>query len=71
MSDIISRPWGYGIGQGGITLGFASPSGVLTIDSYFLSVLLEFGMSGIFRVLRNVCGRFGTGNVGRDGTPDR
>ncbi len=45
LPKIISHPWGHGIGTGGITLGYA-PFGFLTIDSYYLSALLEFGVVG-------------------------
>lgn len=39
-------PFGYGIGMGGQTLGFGKDVGVITIDSYYLSVLLEYGIAG-------------------------
>jgi hypothetical protein len=47
LPKVISHPWGYGIGMGGETLGFA-PFGFLTIDSYYLSAMLEFGIIGFF-----------------------
>lgn len=40
------RPWGYGFSKGGTALGFTNGAGVLTIDSYYLSVLLELGFVG-------------------------
>ena len=43
---ILSRPWGYGIGQAASTLGFRNPAGVLTIDTYYVAVALEFGVIG-------------------------
>lgn len=42
-----SQPWGYGIGMNGTTLGYFTPGGVLTIDSYFLSLLLDVGFLGL------------------------
>jgi hypothetical protein len=42
---ILKHPWGYGIGMGGQALGF-SPFGFLTIDNYFLSIALEYGVIG-------------------------
>lgn len=39
-------PFGYGIGMGAETLGFRTPNGLLTIDTYYLSILLEYGMAG-------------------------
>lgn len=46
LVDIMQRPWGYGIGRGGETLGFTNPAGILTIDNYYLSILLEIGVIG-------------------------
>lgn len=44
---IAERPlFGHGIGIGAETLGFRSPVGILTIDSYVLSLLLEVGLVG-------------------------
>lgn len=45
IPKILSHPWGYGIGQGGHTLGFA-PYGVLTIDNYYLDIALQYGIVG-------------------------
>ena len=46
LQDIVERPWGYGIGQAADALGFSSPSGILTIDNYYLSIALEIGIIG-------------------------
>ncbi|WP_337188885.1 O-antigen ligase family protein [Phenylobacterium sp.] len=43
---ILKNPIGHGIGQGASTLGWTNLAGVLTIDSYWLSVLLEIGVLG-------------------------
>jgi hypothetical protein len=43
---ILKAPWGYGIGQAAITLGIREPGGLLTIDTYYLSILLEYGVIG-------------------------
>jgi hypothetical protein len=46
-TDLIFRhPWGHGIGRAAETLGFTNLDGVLTIDSYFLSIGLEMGVVG-------------------------
>lgn len=42
---VLQKPLGHGLGQAAMVLGFA-PSGMLTIDSYWLSVLLEMGPIG-------------------------
>jgi hypothetical protein len=46
MEHIMQRPWGHGIGRGGETLGFQNGAGILTIDTYYLSILLEVGILG-------------------------
>lgn len=40
------NPLGYGIGEGANILGFTNGAGILTIDSYYLSILLEIGVLG-------------------------
>jgi hypothetical protein len=45
MPKVYAHPWGYGIGRAAETLGFA-PFGFVTIDSYYLTILLEFGFIG-------------------------
>lgn len=39
---------GFGSGMGGPELGFTNAAGVLTIDSYYLSILLDYGFIGFF-----------------------
>jgi hypothetical protein len=47
MPMIMHNPIGHGIGQAAVTLGYIAPGlDLLTIDSYFLSVGLEFGVVG-------------------------
>lgn len=43
---LAANPLGYGIGRGGITLGYVNQAGQGTIDSYFLLILLEYGVIG-------------------------
>lgn len=43
---IARNPFGYGLGRDGLTLGFVSPSGMLTVDSGYLSTLLDIGVAG-------------------------
>lgn len=45
---MIRRPFGYGAGQGADVLGFTNPGGTLTIDSYYLTIGLEYGFIGMF-----------------------
>ena len=46
IPKIKSHPWGYGVGMGGETLGYRDLSGLLTIDSYYLVIVLEYGVVG-------------------------
>lgn len=44
---VFSRPlFGYGPGRSGETLGYVTPGGMYTVDSYYLSILLDFGFLG-------------------------
>jgi len=46
IPKILHAPWGHGIGQAADALQFYSPAGLLTIDSYYLTVALEYGVLG-------------------------
>lgn len=49
MSKIWQSPvFGFGSGRGGPKVGFTNPAGTLTIDSYYLSILMDFGFVGFF-----------------------
>ncbi len=43
---VFKEPWGHGIGRSAQTLGYTNSGGTLTIDTYYLSVALEFGVIG-------------------------
>ena len=43
---VLRNPIGHGFGQGAQTLGYHNPGGILTIDTYYLAVALEFGIIG-------------------------
>jgi hypothetical protein len=47
IPKIFSHPWGYGMGEGADVLGYYTPGGQLTIDSYYLRLALEFGVIGL------------------------
>lgn len=40
--------FGFGADRGGEKLGYFSPGGQLTIDSYYLSILMDYGFIGFF-----------------------
>jgi len=47
MRILERNPIGHGIGEAAVTLGYIQPgSGLLTIDSYYLSMALELGVIG-------------------------
>lgn len=46
IPQILSHPWGYGIGESGVTLHYANQAGVFSIDTYYLSIGLEYGVVG-------------------------
>ena len=48
IQDLLVRPWGYGMGRAASAIGFTSPTGIVTIDNYFLSIALDFGVVGFF-----------------------
>ena len=43
---IFTGPLGHGAGQGASVLGFRNAAGVLTLDSYYLTIALEYGILG-------------------------
>ncbi len=43
---ILHNPIGHGVGRAGDALGYVDPSGIVTIDTYYLAVLLEYGVIG-------------------------
>src|SRR3546814_3003931 len=44
---MLSNPWGFGANQGAAALNYRLPSGMLTIDSYYLSIGLDYGVLGL------------------------
>lgn len=46
IPKILKNPFGYGIGQAAQTLNWTNLAGVRTIDSYWLSILLDIGVAG-------------------------
>ena len=46
FQKLIEWPFGYGIGQSGPVLGFGADGGMTTVDTYYLTVLIEYGVLG-------------------------
>lgn len=43
---LFSHPWGFGIGEAARTVGFRSPNGQMTLDSYYIQLLMDYGFLG-------------------------
>src|SRR3546814_17014830 len=43
---MLIKPWCFGANQGAAALNYRLPSGMLTIDSYYLSIGLDYGVLG-------------------------
>lgn len=46
IPKIITHPFGHGIGQAAKKLGYVNPAGKGTIDSHYLTILMDFGPLG-------------------------
>lgn len=46
IPKVLSHPWGYGIGTGAGILNYRNLGDVLTIDTYYLLVALDYGILG-------------------------
>lgn len=46
FEKMMQWPFGYGIGRGGATLDFGTAAGFTSIDTYYLSIALEYGVVG-------------------------
>jgi hypothetical protein len=44
---ILTHPLGHGVGMGAEALGYVNLGGTLTIDSYYLTVAMEYGLIGL------------------------
>jgi O-antigen ligase len=46
IPKVLHQPWGYGIGQSGDILDYREAAGNTTIDTYYLSAALDYGIVG-------------------------
>lgn len=44
MPKVYTHPFGHGVGRSGDVLGYTNPAGDVTIDTHYLSVLLDYGL---------------------------
>jgi hypothetical protein len=47
LPKIMARPWGYGLFQSGGVLDWTTASGQVTVDSYYLTLALDYGIPGL------------------------
>jgi hypothetical protein len=59
---VLKHPWGYGPGRGAEELGITNLAGVLTIDTYYLLIGLEYGVIGFLLYYGTMA--FGVGHSG-------
>ena len=61
LHKLMSNPVGHGVGRAAEVLGYRNGEGTLTIDTYYLSLLLEYGVLGlgVFILLFALPGWFG------------
>ncbi len=69
IEKLMGRPWGFGIGQGAEGLGYTNPGGILTIDTYYLLVALDYGIIGFFIYYGMFLAATGKGFLSYVGTP--
>ena len=43
---ILKHPWGFGSGVGAENLGYTNSAGMLTIDTYYVAIALDYGILG-------------------------
>lgn len=43
---LFHAPWGHGMGEASRVIGFVSPNGRGTLDSYYITILMDFGIVG-------------------------
>ncbi len=46
IPKILHQPWGYGVGQSGRVVGYTEPSGLLTLDTFQITLLVDVGVIG-------------------------
>ena len=61
LHKLYTNPIGHGVGTSGEVLGYRNGEGTLTIDTYYLSLLLEYGVLGfvVFLLMFGLPGWFG------------
>ena len=71
IPKFLARPWGYGIGKAADTVGFKIQTGTVTLDSYYITVMIEYGIIGfivyygMIAMSIYVAGRYSLVSVGR------
>jgi hypothetical protein len=45
---LLENPFGFGTGRSGAELGYVTPGGFVTVDSYVITMLMDYGVLGFF-----------------------
>jgi hypothetical protein len=61
VPKILAWPFGYGTEMSGITLGYRNGAGVITVDTYYLTVLLDVGIIGFICAFGSIIAAAGMG----------
>jgi hypothetical protein len=51
LPKMLTHPLGHGMGMGAEAIGYHAPNGMLTVDSYYLSLTMELGIFGLVAFL--------------------
>ena len=46
LDKLAANPIGHGAATSGVTLGYTNPAGVITVDTYYVTLLLDYGVIG-------------------------
>ena len=47
LPKMLTHPIGFGVGMGADAIGYYSPGGILSVDSYYLNLTMELGIVGL------------------------
>jgi hypothetical protein len=51
MPKLLRHPWGYGIGRAADVVGWVSAGGQLSLDNYYLTLVMDYGPQGLITYL--------------------
>jgi hypothetical protein len=51
LPKMLTHPLGFGVGQGAQAIGYYTPAGLLSVDSFYLSLVMDLGFIGLIAFL--------------------